>query len=150
MNELTLLKSMWAEKIKRKTDLIVPRVTHDGKEGSLNNESWAFTVPYAFRDALNIAYEERKKDKKPYMVWTQGPILSFKEGDLVHSKDGCRAVQISFARPMTWDSAKNAMHQGSVVYSEYVLSGNAYSKLHERSCSQMQFLQLLIQGSYDS
>lgn len=110
MEELEYLRSMWAEQTKRRGELIVRQVTHDGQESSLNNDSWAFKVPYAFRDALDIAYEERKKDKKPYMVWTQGPILRFKEGDLIHSKDGCRAVQVTSALPVVWDPAKKEMN----------------------------------------
>lgn len=150
MSELEQLKSMWAAKVKRTTNLIVPKVTHDGNDGSLNNDSWAFKVTYAFRDALDIKYEERKKNKKPYMVWTQGPVLSFKEGDLVYSKDSTRAVQVRVANRMGWDSAKGEMYQGSVVYSLFTVSGGPFSKLGERSCTQMQFLQLLIQGEYDN
>ena len=149
MNELEHLRSMWAAKIRRTTQLIVPQVTYDGREGSLNNDSWVFKVHFSFRSALDIKFEERKKDKKPYMVWTQGPLLSFKEGDLVHSKDGFRAVQIQSARQMGWDPEKEEMYQGSVDYSDYALSGSSFSKLNEHSCTQMQFLQLLIFGKYD-
>ena len=149
MNALEHIRSMWAAKVKRSTKLIVPSVTHDGPEGSLNNESWAFRVPYAFRDALDIKYEERRKEKTPYMVWTQGPILSFKEGDLIYAKDDCRAVQIRFASRMAWDAQKEEMYQGSVAYSEYVVSGGSFSKLKEHECTQMQFLELLMFGKYD-
>lgn len=150
MNELDHLKSMWSANVKRKTVLIVPQVSYHENEGSLNNEAWAFNVGYAFRDALDIRFEERKKNKKSYMVWTQGPILSFKEGDMIHSRDGKRIVQVRFANQMGWDSAKNEMYQGSVVYSEYMPSNNSYLKLNELTCTQMQFLQLLIHGEYDS
>lgn len=150
MNKLDHLKSMWGPKAKRKTDLIVPQVTYEDGQGSLNNDLWAFNVTYAFRDALDIKYEERKKNKKPYMVWTQGPILSFKEGDVIHSKDGKRSVQVRFANQMGWDANKEEMYPGSVVYSEYAVSGNSLSKAGEHTCTQMQFLQLLISGAYDS
>ena len=149
MNELEHLRSMWAAKVKRKTELIVPQVTYIGRGGSLNNDAWAFKVPYAFRDALDIKYEERKKDKKPYMVWTQGPLLSFNEGDLLRSKDGLRAVQIRISNPMGWDSTKNEMYQGSVVYSDYAVSNKLFSKFNQDTCTQMQFLELLIRGEYD-
>ena len=104
MKELEHLRSMWAEKVKRKTDLIVPEITHIGQDNSLNNDFWAFKVTFAFRSALDIKYEERKKDKKPYMIWTQGPFLNFKEAGLVHSQDGSRALQVQFATPIAWDS----------------------------------------------
>ncbi len=139
MNELEHLRSMWASKTKRKTQLIVSQVTYDGREGSLNNDSWVFKVHFSFRSALDIKYEERKRDKKPYMVWTQGSLLSFKEGDLLHSKDRCRAVRVQFARQMGWDSEKEEMYQGSVDYSDYVVSGNAFSKLNDHSLHKCNF-----------
>lgn len=149
MKELRHLKSMWGSKVRRTTDLIVPEVTYKDAQGSLNNEFWTFEVPYAFRDALDIKYEERKKNKQSYMVWTQGPILSFKEGDLIRSKDGKRVVQVRFAKQMGWDAIKEEMYLGSVVYSEYATLGNSLSKTCEHTCTQIQFLQLLISGSYD-
>jgi len=150
MNELEHLRSMWAPNTKRKTELIVPNITYGRQENSLNNDSWIFRVNYSFRDALDIKYEERKKDKKPYMIWTQGPLLSFKEGDLVHSKDERRAVQVLFATKMAWDSEKGEMYQGIVAYSEFIVSANSFSKLNtNNSCTQMQFLQLLISGKHD-
>jgi hypothetical protein len=146
MNVLEHLRSMWAEKAKRTTKLIVSSISHEGREGSLENGSWAFKVPYAFRDALDIKYEERQKDKMSYMVWTQGPILSFKEGDLIQAKDGNSSVQVRFAERMGWDVSKAEMYEGSVVYAMYDLSGGPYTKLGEHSCTQMQFLELLIFG----
>jgi hypothetical protein len=149
VKELVYLKSMWAHKVRRKTELIVPEVTYHNNQGSLNNESWAFKVPYAFREALDIKFEQRKKNKKPYMVWTQGPILSFKDGDLIHTKDGKRAVQVQFASQMGWDPITDEMYQGSVVYYEYDTSETSPIKTNEYTCTQMQFLQLLITGEYD-
>lgn len=150
MNEIEHLKSMWGSKVKRKTDLIVPQVTYKDRRGSLHNDSWAFKVTYSFREALDIKYEERRKNKKPYMVWTQGPIISFKEGDLIHSKNGSRSVQVRIASQMGWDTTKEEMYQGNVIYSEYAASGNSVSKPAEHTCTQMEFLQLLINGAYDS
>ncbi|RPJ11372.1 MAG: hypothetical protein EHM37_11165 [Deltaproteobacteria bacterium] len=157
MNELEIIKSLWPKmgidgkiiKKNRETSLIVPEITYFGQDGSLNNDSWAFKVGYAFRDALDIKYEERKINKEPYMVWTQGPHLNFKEGDMLHAKDGNRAVQVLSAKQMKWDSAKEEIYQGLVVYLEYVMSGDSLSKLKEHECTQMQFLQLLIDGQYD-
>lgn len=115
MKELEHLRAMWATKVKREIKLIVPEVTHTGQDNSLNNDFWIFKVPFAFRNALDIKYEERKKEKKPYMVWTQGPLLNFKEADLIHSHCGSRAVQVQFATPVSWDSEKDEMYQGRVV-----------------------------------
>ena len=63
MGELELLKSMWAHKVKRNTKLIVSEVTYDQGKGHLNNDHWHFQVPYAFRDALDLKYEQRMKIK---------------------------------------------------------------------------------------
>jgi hypothetical protein len=137
---------MWKQRSKRKTKLIVPSVSRSEGTWSLNNNSWFFDAPYCFRDALDIKYEERKKDKKPYMVWTQGPRIAFKEGDLIQSRCGHKAVQVRFASPMGWDVAKDEMFEGSVVYTEFMVDGHKFTKQSERSCTQMQFLQLLISG----
>lgn len=157
MNELEIIKSLWPKKgidgkiIKknREISLIVPEISYFGQDGSLNNDSWAFRVGYAFRDALDIKYEERKINKEPYMVWTQGPCLDFKEGDILHAKDGNRTVQVLSAKQMEFDSEKDEFYRGLVVYSEYEVSGNSFTKIEDRACTQMQFLQLLIDGQYD-
>lgn len=149
MNELEHLRSMWTATSKRVTKLIVD-LTYDGNQGSLNNDSWVFNVPYAFRDALDIKYEQRMKKLEPYWVWTQGPLLNFVKGDLINSKDGLLAVQVESASQMEWNYSKDEMFQGSVVYSEYSVTSGRYVKLKEHTCTQMQFLQLLIHGQYDS
>lgn len=105
---------------------------------------------FGFRDALDIKYEERRRNKKPYMIWTQGPILSFKEGDMIHSGDKKRTLQVRYANQMGWDESKSEMNQGSVFYSAYTTSNNEIAKIGDHTCTQMQFLQLLIAGEYDS
>ena len=146
VKELEHLTSMWDTKVKRNTELIIPKVTYTDMSGSLNNDHWEFIVPYAFRDALDIKYEERKKNKRSYMVWTQGPILSFKEGDLITSKDGKRSVQVKSADSMKWNKSKNEMYKGSVIYEEYKINNGKYEKSGTVTCSQMNFLELLIYG----
>lgn len=150
MNELEHLRSMWKPKVKRKTDLIISQVTHSGLEGSLNNSSWVFSVGYAFRGALDIKYEQRKKDKKAYMVWTQGPLLSFKEGDLIHSQNKLRALQVRIAKPISWDIEKKEMYQGYLVFDEFKFNNGAVFETKQYTCSQMQFLEILIHGIMDS
>lgn len=128
MKETSLLKDMWSPKVKRRTELIVPEVTYSNNVGSLNNESWFFDVPYSFRSALDIKYEQRMKLKKPYMVWTQGPILGFKQGDFIHSRCATRAVMVHDAQIMGWDVDKNEMFEGVVVYKEFFVDGHIYTK----------------------
>ncbi len=148
MNELEYLKSMWASKVKRKTNLIIPQVTYVNREGSLNNNHWAYKVSYAFRSALDIMYQERRKDKKPYMVWTQGPLIAFKEGDVLTSQDGSKVLQVRYAKPMSWDTSNNKMDEGFINFTEFEQSTTTLSEAGEHICNQMQFLELLIYGSY--
>ena len=146
MSEFELLKSMWASKVKRKTDLIVPQITYSGGLGSLNNDYWIFSIPFAFRAALDIKHEQRMKNKKAYMVWTQGPIISFKEGDLIHSQDKSRALQIKEAKAISWDVVNNEMSQGYLLFDEYKLNNAVVIEVKQNKCTQMQFLELLIYG----
>ena len=150
MQILEHLESMWASKIKRKT-LTVPKVNYDSKLtiGSLNNDNWYFKVPYAFRGALGLKFEERKKNRKGYMVWTQGPILSFKNGDTFTSKNGNRGLQVQFASRMGWDSEKNEMYLGSVVFKEFTVDGNNFTEINQHDCNQIEFLDILISGVID-
>lgn len=148
MDQLDHLRSMWGPAIKRSTKLIVPKVTYEESSGSLNNDDWVFNVPYAFRDALDIKYEQRKKRKEANMVWTQGPILRFKEGDTLTSKDKALMVQVKFANPMGWDESKHEMNQGVVLYELYEIARNQIKKISRENCSQMHFLAELIGGLY--
>lgn len=147
MQILEQLESMWAPKVKRKVPTI-PEVKFDTEHsvGTLDNDDWFFKVPYAFREALDIKFEERKKDKKGYMVWTQGPILSFKDGDTFTAQNEKSALQVKFSKTMGWDPDKNQMYQGSIVFDKFVVSGHKHSKISQHSCNQMDFLKILISG----
>lgn len=148
MNELELLQKMWVKKARRGTKLIVPEITYIDRQGSLNNSHWAYRVTYAFRSALDIMYQERKKDKKPYMVWTQGPLIAFKEGDLFTSQDETKVLQVGHAKPMSWDLSKNKMDEGFINFTESEQTARGISMVNEGNCTQMQFLEILIYGNY--
>ena len=136
---------MWQSgKLCRKTNLIVPKVTYSNMTGSLNNEHWEYKVPYAFIEALDIKYEQRMKDKKPYMVWTQGPILSFKLGDLLTTRDEKKSAQVRFANQMSWNESKNEMYEGNVFFDVFEINNGKYIKTRNNTCNQMQFLEMLI------
>jgi hypothetical protein len=141
------LESMWAPKIKRKVPTI-PSVKYDTelRVGTLDNDDWYFRVSYAFREALDLKYEQRKKDKKSYMVWTQGPILGFKDGDNFTAKNNHSALQVKFSNSMGWDPDKKQMYQGSIVFDRFEVNGHKHTKISQHSCSQMEFLKILISG----
>ena len=152
MKEIELLKSMWKsktdtnKKIKRKTEYIVPEISYINEVGSLHNEHWVYKVPYAYTEALDIKYEQRMKDKKPYMIWTQGPVISFKDGDFLTKKDDKNALQVIYSQPMGWDTSKNEMYQGSITYDYFEINNGKHIKTKTNTCNQMQLLELLIYG----
>jgi DNA helicase-2/ATP-dependent DNA helicase PcrA len=147
--ELEHLKSMWSSKIRRKQKLIVPVSRFNDESEFLSGEDWFFNVHFAFRSALDINYIERKKDKKSYMVWIQGPILKFKEGDMLHSSDGTTILQVKNANPMGWDSSLGSMYEGTVLFEVYENINNKIRKLKSYTCTQMVFLEILITGEFD-
>jgi len=153
MNELEHLKSMWKKKsdeefkINRTTELIVPKITFSNEKNSLHNENWFYKVPFSYREALDVKYEQRIKNKKSYMVWTQGPILRFKDGDFLTAKNEKNSLQILFSQPMGWDVSKNEMHEGSVTYDYFDIKDGKHVKIKTSTCSQMQFLEMLIYGN---
>lgn len=145
MKEIELLKSIWKERTSRKNTLIVP-VTCDSMSGSLNNEHWYFNVPYAFREALDIRYLRRVKNKIPFMAWTQGPLISFTEGDVLTANNNQTSLQVKFAQSMGWDPALSEMYQGSVVFDEFTIAEGVFIHKQRYSCNQMEFLETLITG----
>lgn len=160
LKEIEHLKSLWPIKVVNKQVKKVsrspnknieiatyPAVIGNDNESKLDNEHWFFNVKFSFRDALDLKYEQRQKDNKSYMLWTQGPILDFKTGDTITSRDNKVSVQVQFASPMGWDSTKNSMFEGSVVYDEFKIEKVEYNKVNRIECTQMQFLELLIKGS---
>ncbi|MFK3862589.1 hypothetical protein [Pseudoalteromonas rhizosphaerae] len=145
------LKTMWPsdDKSKIKRELAAyPSVYYNSvlSQGTLNNEHWYFNVPYTFRDALDIKYEQRIKDKVGSMVWTQGPILKFKMGDNFPAKNTNISLQVQFGDQMGWDRDKNEMYLGSVVFDLFELIDKKYTYKQRYQCNQMEFLELLING----
>ncbi|PSW31722.1 hypothetical protein C9J21_15470 [Photobacterium phosphoreum] len=119
----------------------VPAVTWDSVKqvGSLNNGNWSFDVGYAFREALDLIFMDRTRNKLKVNLWTQGGIISFKEGDLIYSRCGQRSVQVRYATSMGWDVAKNDMYYGNVTYYESWTS-------EIKHVTQLDFLSMLING----
>lgn len=116
--EMSLLRSMWRKRVRRKTKLIVDGVNYSSESatGSMENSHWKYSAGYGFREALDISYDERKKNKKAYMVWTQGPFLNFKSGDLLRSNDKSHVIQVRQATPMSWNNQSGQMNLGEVLY----------------------------------
>lgn len=133
----------------KEVPFVVPRVTWNSEAmtGSLNNEHWEFNVSYAFRDALDLRYIERIRDKKKVNLWTQGALLSFKEGDLITSRCKSKTLQVKLANPMGWDADNNEMYYGSVTFKFYGAEGGGFNCIYEKNVTQLEFLEMLIKGS---
>ena len=150
MKILEPLKTMWVPRRKRKLKMIAPVINLPNGGFELDNKDWAFNVPYAFRDALDMRYEQRMKKKKPYMAWTQGTAISFKSGDTLTAKDIKRTVQVKFANGMGWDSDKDHMYLGSVTFDLFNIDNDLTPIFINRyRCDQMVFLTMLISGEID-
>ncbi len=63
-------------------------------------QGWAFKLGPSFADALDIIFQQRKRNKKSYSVWTQGSRFDFKQGYTIHSTDGKTVVQVAEASPV--------------------------------------------------
>jgi len=149
------LKNLWSPKFSEKTgkttfkrskQYIVPNISWDEEAGgALNNDEWAYCVPYCFRDALDLRFDTLYKDKKPYKSWTQGHRINFKEGDLLASSKGFPALQVKSSTAMDWDGENNKMFEGVVNYE--VFENVKFGHIGDvKTVSQMEFLNILVCG----
>jgi len=129
--------------ISRSDELIVPSVGYANNNGGLNNDHWAYRVPYAFRDALDIKFSSRSIGKQLTNSWTQGCLLMFSEGDFFESLSGGKSIQISFATPMAWDGKITGVFDSGIVGYQFF---DKHGLGEFFTVSQMEFLQLLIYG----
>lgn len=131
--------------IKRSIKLLVPSVSYANNEGCLNNDYWAYKVPYAFRDALDIRFTNVVKNKQTTSIWTQGGLLAFSIGDFFESASGGNSIQVVSAKPMLWDTNTGVFDSGDVTYQFFVRRGLGMFF----TVSQVDFLQLLIVGKVE-
>lgn len=80
------------------------------------------------------------------MVWTQGPLINFKEGDWIHSRNGNKSVQVVFSTSMGWDPSTLQMYNGVVNFDRFLKKGGSWVKVSSESLDQMAFLEMLIIG----
>lgn len=158
MDAVAHIKKLSKSKGKRSDTLIVPKIC--SKTRTLDTEAWEHPVDFAFRDALDIKLTPRTKVRKdangetilndqgkPLKTttnkWTQGPLLAFKEGDLIDGLD----VVIS-ASSMGWDPSINEMYFGHVTLGKISQLGQGKSIVKDPTWSgtQIDFLELLITG----
>lgn len=149
--------------VERSVALIVPQVSYVNNAGCLNNDHWAYKVPYGFHDALDITLVKRSKKidcidangeiemdtdgkKKTkdwyYCAWTQGCLLSFSYGDFFEAVGDIPCLQVVSAKPVVLNGENGVMDDGEVTYQLFDKRG-----LGEFfTVSQFEFLQVLIYG----
>lgn len=147
----------------RSESLIVPKVSYANNAGCLHNEHWAYKVPFAFCDAMDIKLIKRSKkvacyddngnaeldadgNKKTkdwyYSVWTQSCWLSFSNGDFFECSNGQPSIQVVSARPVAWDAINGVLDDGEVVFQSFDKTGLGDFV----TLSQFEFLGILIDG----
>lgn len=83
-----------------------------------------------------------------FFMWTQGPVLYFKQGDYFPSRiDDSLSIQVQYSDTMGWDPTINGVHEGLVNFNVYKRAPDGATNLISRHvCSQYEFLKILING----
>ncbi len=155
-------------KAQRTSELIVGTILKTSSTSFKFIHDWAFDAKYAFRDGLGLKYETRTSSAlKPYLLtserdtlrkghsftmWTQGPILYFKQGDSFNSRlDDSLSIQVQYSDTMGWDPSQSKVHEGLVNFNVYRRSDSGSTHLEsKRVCTQYEFLNILVNGNYRS
>jgi len=122
-------------------------------------DGWVMAVKECYRNELDIKLTERKRDKQPYLEWTQGPYFSFDEGHLFYDTPKAYqkwgqalktikiACKITSATPTTLDKDKNLV-EGVVEFTKYKPDANFTSMVavQDYKLSQREFVNFLKTG----
>jgi hypothetical protein len=162
INKLKKYRKVKSITIERTEQLLIP-IIRANNALTLDNAHWAYQVPFGFNDALDLKYlkrarkipdlddngKQRINEKgKPatkdyyYAAWTQGCFINFKETDFFQSNNNAPDLQISAAKPMSFNDKTGVMNEGSVTYQHFIKRGTG----EFFTVTQIEFLQLLIHG----
>lgn len=122
-------------------------------------DGWFMAVKESYRNALDIKYTERKKDKKSFFEWMQGPYFSFAEGHLFYNtpkayrkwKVAIEAIKVACkivsATPTILDKNKKLV-EGMVVFTIYKPDAKLTSlkAVKDYKLSQTEFVNFLKTG----
>jgi len=120
---------------------------------------WFMAVKECYRNQLDIKLTERKKNKKSFLEWTQGPYFCFAEGDLFYDTPKAynkweqalkvikKACQITSATPTVVDRNKNIV-EGMVNLTMYKPNKKTTSlvAIRDYKVSQREFVDFLKTG----
>ncbi len=151
---------------RRSVKLIVDfKIIIPGKPQYTLTKGWIFCLPSSFRDALDIKYQKRVKDKKPYWTWTQGRLFSFSEGDIIYDCPEAyfpslnwneqlqlinQMVQVHSATPAGYDKKKGEKeyYPGTIWFKTYRPNAERTELIEaeSHSCTQVDFVEFLKTG----
>ncbi|WP_430735504.1 hypothetical protein [Halodesulfovibrio aestuarii] len=137
-NAITLLDQIVSTKSGKRTETLLYPKSDDLYLG------WMYVVGRHFRDAFDIKYTTKRKNKKEIKVWTQGSSFSVKEGYLfkmVNRPDWM--LQVIGATPATPAGNNKERDKGSVTY-QHIKGNTREKKLY--TVSQDEFIRTIIAG----
>lgn len=123
------------------------------REHSVGDPEWSYWVPPCFNAALDIKLTARMIEGKQVSVWTQGGLLAFSAGDVLHLQssgghvDSLECVQVVSATP-DYFADDSGFLPGNVEFDVIVRPDlrSPYRTIRRDSLSQLDFLKLLIWG----
>lgn len=142
MWQIEHLQSLHNARPRRSDHLIVGTIGRDFLDAS----TWVYRPVFAFCAALDIALLERRVGGEPFLRWTQGGMLSFSAGDIIHRRDAGGCVQVFQAAPITRAGESGRVDPGYVAFRVYAIGESGYHQTRQGSGTQLDFLRVLIGG----
>lgn len=94
---------------------------------------WKMAVPESFREALDIRLTPRVLAGKKQMLWTQGRMYDFHEGDLLHDTPQAYTEWGEALKHLTLSvQVELASSSGYVNYETYQTKDNAIEVIHQK------------------
>lgn len=148
----------------KRTKNLIAKLSFSNSHGVLYNSHWAYSVPFAFCNQLDIEFSKLKKmipdldeqgnqkktitgkgATKPYYyaAWTQGLLLNFSYGHYFRSlTNNSDDIQICASVPVSVNKEARTINEGQVSYRFF--KKQAYGESY--TVTQFEFLKILIHG----
>ena len=142
MWQIEHLQSLHGARSRRSDHLIVGAIGR----AFLDAPTWVYRPAFAFCAALDIALLERRVSGEAFLRWTQGGMLAFSAGDILHRRDGSGCIQVIKAAPIARAGESGRVDLGRVAFQIYALRDARYHPAEQGSGTQLDFLRVLIGG----
>lgn len=94
---------------------------------------WKMAIPESFREALDIKLTPRMLAGKKHMLWTQGRLYDFHEGDLFHDTQHAYAKWGKALKHLTLSvQVEHASPSGYVTYETYRTKDDEIEVIHQK------------------